>query len=221
MSSRSSAVSEQSADGPSPLPTHSHIPRRRRAFIHAAERTHRSDRYCLEHARAMECDVCEHLENCERTDRERGGIPRVCHRSTGNGMYSSTFVESRDALSPSPLISAVAALSPAPASRSAARPPHCVPCLRPSAVGDGLQPATGLEHLQRHEHAQHVLRALLPARPAPQSAVTCPFPAARCVHAPVSHAASRLPARTARPALCALLATLGRARTPSTSRWTG
>ena len=41
--------------------------------------------------------------------------------------------------------------------------PHRVPCLRPSAVRAGLQPATELGHLARHGHALHVFRALLPA----------------------------------------------------------
>ena len=44
----------------------------------------------------------------------------------------------------------------------AARPAHRVPCLRPSAVRDGLQPAAQLGHVPRHGHGLHVLRALLP-----------------------------------------------------------
>ena len=58
------------------------------------------------------------------------------------------------------------------------------------------------------------------ARPVTQSAVLCPFPGtlrAR-LHAPVSHAASRLPGRGSRRTVCPVLATLGRARKLSTSR---
>ena len=40
--------------------------------------------------------------------------------------------------------------------------PHREPCLRPSAVRAGLQPAPELGHLPRHEHEPYVLRALLP-----------------------------------------------------------
>ena len=62
-----------------------------------------------------------------------------------------------------------------------------------------------------------VLRALLPVRPATQSAVSCALSPARRVHAPVSPAASRLPARGSRRTVCPVLATLGRTRGPSTS----
>ena len=47
---------------------------------------------------------------------------------------------------------------------------HRMPSLRISAVGVGVQPAAELQHLQRHGHAPHVLRALLPV-PCPQPAV--------------------------------------------------
>ena len=101
----------------------------------------------------------------------------------------------------------------------AARPAHRVPCLRPSAVRDGLQPAAQLGHVPRHEHGLHVLRALLPA-PASQicSRALSPVHAAR---APQSLAAFRLPARSPPRAPCALLATLGSPRRPSTSRSAG
>eukprot|EP00964_Phaeocystis_antarctica_P069243 scaffold42036_cov45-Phaeocystis_antarctica.AAC.2 len=49
-------------------------------------------------------------------------------------------------------------------------PLHRMPSVRLSAVHAGVQPAAELRHLQRHEHAIHVLRALLPL-PCPQSAV--------------------------------------------------
>ena len=39
--------------------------------------------------------------------------------------------------------------------------PHRVPCLRPSAARDGLQPAPELGHVPRHGHDLHVSRALL------------------------------------------------------------
>ena len=80
----------------------------------------------------------------------------------------------------------------------AARPAHRVPCLRPSAVRDGLQPAAQLGHVPRHEHGRHVLRALLPA-PASQicSRALSPVHAAR---APQSLAAFRLLWPAARPA---------------------
>eukprot|EP00964_Phaeocystis_antarctica_P069245 scaffold42036_cov45-Phaeocystis_antarctica.AAC.4 len=40
--------------------------------------------------------------------------------------------------------------------------PHRMPCFRLSAGRVGVQPAAELRHLQRHKHAGHVLRALLP-----------------------------------------------------------
>ena len=65
-----------------------------------------------------------------------------------------------------------------------------MPCLRPSAGCESLQPAAELGHLQRHEHALHDWRALLPA---PQSTVARSPRHAPCT--PRSPAASRLPAR--------------------------
>ena len=60
--------------------------------------------------------------------------------------------------------------SPPASSRPVARP-HRVPCLRPSAVADGLQRGhLWLGHLSRHEHARHVFRALLPEPCTPYSA---------------------------------------------------
>ena len=62
--------------------------------------------------------------------------------------------------------------TPPPGQQHAPRTVLYVPCLRPSAERARLQPAPELGHLQRHGHAQHLLRALLAAPPAPQTAVT-------------------------------------------------
>ena len=128
----------------------------------------------------------------------------------------------------------------------AARPAHRVPCLRPSAVRDGLQPAAQLGHLPRHEHVRHVLRALLPA-PAPPKSVVAPSAARRARSPPrpppgpapaprPCHRAAPRPccartaiarrvpppvARSPPRAPCALLATLASPRRPSTSRSAG
>jgi len=147
---------------------------------------------------------------------------------------------------PSPLHAAcrprsLAASLPPPGLQPA---PHRVPCLRPSAARVQVQPAAELGHLPRHGHELHVFRALLfpppsrppsvvppsPARPAlrapalPPSSAAEPAVAALSLHTactPRSPAASRLPARAARPAPHALLATLGRTRTSSTRRCAG
>ena len=70
-----------------------------------------------------------------------------------------------------------------------------MPSFRLSAVRVGVQPAAELRHLQRHNHAAHVLRALLP--------VPCPRICSRALsctlRAPRSPAASRLPTRTLAP----------------------
>eukprot|EP00964_Phaeocystis_antarctica_P032959 scaffold18676_cov52-Phaeocystis_antarctica.AAC.2 len=58
--------------------------------------------------------------------------------------------------------------------------PHRVPSVRLSAGRVGVQPAAELRHLQRHEHAPDVLRALLLV-PCPISAVEPPAPA-RCLY---------------------------------------
>eukprot|EP00964_Phaeocystis_antarctica_P112781 scaffold76891_cov58-Phaeocystis_antarctica.AAC.2 len=91
--------------------------------------------------------------------------------------------------------------------------PNRMPSVRLSAVRDGVQPAAELRHLQRHRHAIHVLRALLP-EPCPQSAVE-PSPA-RCLHrGRPPPPASRYSAPRTTP--YALRSTLGRARRRSTS----
>eukprot|EP00964_Phaeocystis_antarctica_P065503 scaffold39537_cov51-Phaeocystis_antarctica.AAC.2 len=54
-----------------------------------------------------------------------------------------------------------------------------MPSFRLSAVRVGVQPAAELRHLERHDHDQHVLRALLPV-PCPESAVEPS--SAHCVH---------------------------------------
>ena len=73
-----------------------------------------------------------------------------------------------------------AACTPPPIASPGPQPaPHRVPCLRPSAVRDGLQPAPELGHLQRHEHALHVSRALLPA-PRPDNLQSRAPPCTRC-----------------------------------------
>ena len=76
-----------------------------------------------------------------------------------------------------------------------------MPCLRPSAGRDGLQPAPELGHLRRHGHELHVYGALLPAPRPPQPAVAALSPA-RCMHTPRSPAASRLPARSLPRTVC-------------------
>ena len=71
-----------------------------------------------------------------------------------------------------------------------------------SRVGrDGLQPAAELGHLPRHEHGQHVLRALLSAPCATQPG-SIPLSPARCTCTPRSRAASRLPARSPPHTVC-------------------
>ena len=55
---------------------------------------------------------------------------------------------------------------PPPTFRPVQPAPHRVHCLRPSAEDGGLQPATELEHLERHGDDRHVFCALLPSRPA-------------------------------------------------------
>ena len=55
--------------------------------------------------------------------------------------------------------------------------PHRMPSVRLSAGHVGVQPATELRHLQRHDHVRHVLRAPLPV-PCSQSALE-PSPARR------------------------------------------
>ena len=83
---------------------------------------------------------------------------------------------------------------PPPASQPAQPAPHRVPCLRPSAGREGLQPATELGHLPRYEDARHVCRALLSA-PDPPICSLSPSPLhAAC--SPRSPASSRLPACT-------------------------
>eukprot|EP00964_Phaeocystis_antarctica_P153110 scaffold121228_cov36-Phaeocystis_antarctica.AAC.1 len=57
--------------------------------------------------------------------------------------------------------------------------PHRMPSFRISAVRVGVQSAAELRHLQRHKHAGHVLRALLPASPAPNLQPS-PLPHAAC-----------------------------------------
>ena len=66
-----------------------------------------------------------------------------------------------------------------PASRPAARRAPRVPCLRPSAGRDRLQPAPELGHVPRQTHALHVFRALPPAPrplPAPPISAVAPSP---------------------------------------------
>ena len=93
--------------------------------------------------------------------------------------------------------------------------PHRMPSVRLSAVRVGVQPAAELRHLQRHNHALHVQRALLPVA-CPQSAVEpSPVHAERATRSP---AASRLPVRIPRPASYTLFSGLGRTRWRSTSR---
>eukprot|EP00964_Phaeocystis_antarctica_P080568 scaffold50330_cov55-Phaeocystis_antarctica.AAC.2 len=92
--------------------------------------------------------------------------------------------------------------------------PHRMPSVRLWAVRVGVQPAAELQHLQRHNHAGHVLRALLPL-PCSQSAVE-PSPA-RCLHRGRSPPpASRYSAPLTAP--YALRSTLGSSRRRSTSR---
>eukprot|EP00964_Phaeocystis_antarctica_P049665 scaffold28787_cov67-Phaeocystis_antarctica.AAC.2 len=93
----------------------------------------------------------------------------------------------RALLSPCPAPPSAAAPSPArcvrrgrpppAAPRPAYRAPHRMPFFRLSAACVGVQPATELRHLQRHEHARHVLRALLPACSAP-TICSCALPCA-------------------------------------------
>eukprot|EP00964_Phaeocystis_antarctica_P102341 scaffold67699_cov63-Phaeocystis_antarctica.AAC.1 len=85
--------------------------------------------------------------------------------------------------------------------------PHRMPSFRLSAVRVGVQPAAELRHLQRHNHARHVLRALLPVH-CPEYAVE-PSPSrwtAVCA-GPHPHPAPHTP-----------LSSLGRTRWRSTSR---
>ena len=98
--------------------------------------------------------------------------------------------------------------------RSSASPgpqpaPHRVPCLRPSAGREGLQPAAELGHLPRHGHALHVSSALIPARPARRPPIRSrAFSPARCVHR------DRAPVYTREPRAHALLLRLGRTHPP-------
>ena len=109
---------------------------------------------------------------------------------------------------PCPLLRASRAARAQPA-------PHRVPCLRPSAARAQVQPAPELGHLPRHEHARRILGALLPAPPAPQTAVTPTLlhallaPRSRPVHPREAARASPLIIRRT-PSL-----RLGRAQTPS------
>ena len=107
-----------------------------------------------------------------------------------------------------------------PAPRTAC---HCMPPVRLSAGRVGVQSAAKLGHLQRHLHAHHVWRALLPACSLIHSCTVGPCPA-RCVQpGPTwSPPASRLPARTShRMSLYAPLSTLVSARRRSISRSAG
>ena len=90
------------------------------------------------------------------------------------------------------------------------RPAHHMPSVRLSAgrVVVGVQPAAGLRHVQRHEHALHVRGALHACSvPNLQSSLHCTLDA-------VTPSAGPHP----RPAPYAPLSALGRARRRSTSR---
>jgi len=99
------------------------------------------------------------------------------------------------------------------ACRPAYLAPHRMPSFRLSAERACVQPAAEPRHLQRHNHEQHVRRALLPV-PCSQSAVEPS--SARCLRR------GRLPPPASRagprPSSYALLLTLGRTRMRSTSR---
>eukprot|EP00964_Phaeocystis_antarctica_P034498 scaffold19637_cov48-Phaeocystis_antarctica.AAC.1 len=84
---------------------------------------------------------------------------------------------SQSAVEPSPLHAACPAVARRPPASGPHLAPQHMPSFRLSAGRDGVQPAAELRHLQRHEHAVHVLRALRPM-PCPQSAVE-PSPARR------------------------------------------
>eukprot|EP00964_Phaeocystis_antarctica_P125260 scaffold88885_cov49-Phaeocystis_antarctica.AAC.2 len=91
---------------------------------------------------------------------------------------------------------------------------HRMLSFRLSAVRVGVQPAAELRHLQRHIHAEHVLRALLPVA-CSQPAVE-PSPARRLHRGRPPPPASRYSAPRTAP--YALLSTLGSTRRRSTSR---
>ena len=139
--------------------------------------------------------------------------------SSVTNMYNMFYVRSSPCPAPNPQSSpplhtacpAVAFRLPPPSPHLAA---HRMPSFRLSAGRVGVQPAAELRHLQRHEHGPDVLGALLPV-PCPQSAVG---PSPCMLRASRSPAASRLPARTPRPASYAPRSTLGSARRRSTSR---
>ena len=57
--------------------------------------------------------------------------------------------------------------------------PHRMPCLRPSAASEPVQPAARLRHVPRHEHVPHVRSAHLPAPCAPNLQSCPPLHAAR------------------------------------------
>ena len=91
--------------------------------------------------------------------------------------------------------------SPPPASRPAARPAPCMPCLRPSrqfAYAFNQPPTWDTSRVT-------TTHAMLWVHCYPRSApliCSCPLSSARCVHTAIASASSRLPARSAPRTVC-------------------
>jgi len=153
--------------------------------------------------------------------------PLSFNTSSVTDMSSMFWVRSARALGPQALSRAFSPCMPLvcrhhtpgpPASRLAPLPPRIACPPSDSAVGDGLQPAAELRHLQRHRHELHVLRALR-ACPWPPSLESGLFPVHAACVPPPHHRPSRLPARTPLPPHRMPSLRLGSgARWPSTSR---
>ena len=146
--------------------------------------------------------------------------PLSFNTSSVTDMAYMFFVRSSPSPAPSPQSSpplraactAVARHLPPPGTLHLA--PHRMPSVRLSAARVVVQPTAELRHLQRHDHALHVQRALLPVA-CSQSAVK-PCPARRVDRGRPPPPASWYSApRTTPHALCS---TLGSARRCSTGR---